>query len=277
MPTGVDFQLRQDIVLHHEGKVFTDWGVHHFPDGQQQFWCGPKHCKGNGRRFPSLEIRITSPELLDLFWQILYTANPVDVKIMYLYGARSDKDAAGVNEVANLPKIIASQLDAVPCGGGSRVTVVAPHCTGTRDWTAAWPVLPFDPTEYDLILFPDESAYVRMGHQFKDSTTAKCQKVRDPETSNITMHQLPKITQFMKPGSRILVADDLCDGGRTFLSIADMMPKGMTLDLYVVHGVFSNGAIPKLKEKYGTIFTTNSYQDLRGEPVMQTNVWSAGV
>ena len=85
-------------------------------------------------------------------------------------------------------------------------------------------------------------------------------KHRDPDTgqlSGFTCEPLP-ITGNM------LVADDICDGGGTFLGLADST--GLPADrltLWVSHGVFSAGA-DRLPERFGTVVATDSISPATG-------------
>lgn len=58
----------------------------------------------------------------------------------------------------------------------------------------------------------------------------------------------------------VCVVDDLCDGGATFLSLAEMLkrtqPNITNLSLYVTHGLFSKGTEELLKF-YDTIYVSN--------------------
>jgi len=59
----------------------------------------------------------------------------------------------------------------------------------------------------------------------------------------------------------VCVVDDICDGGATFLSLAEMLyrtqPNMSKLCLYVTHGIFSKGVVELLK-KYATIYVHNN-------------------
>lgn len=58
---------------------------------------------------------------------------------------------------------------------------------------------------------------------------------------------------------RLLVVDDICDGGGTFRGLAESTGLGTDrLDLWVSHGVFS-GKAARLRENFGAIFTTDSH------------------
>jgi len=60
----------------------------------------------------------------------------------------------------------------------------------------------------------------------------------------------------------VCVIDDICDGGATFISLAEMLiktqPRIESLNLYVTHGIFSNEkSFDKLSEMYDNIFVAN--------------------
>lgn len=262
-------EIGKDVVVHHDGVALSPelWGVNRFPDGQIQFWAD------NSVKYGwDLDIAIKSSEHLDLFLQMIYTFIWKTVRITYLYGSRCDKATAGNRQVTDTAWMMDWLIESLFDGG--RLEVVAPH----HD-TALLSILPIpeqlSAENYDLILFPDESAAKRFENEFQSITKRICTKRRNQVTGEIISHELPEdIAGFQ----RILVVDDLCDGGRTFLSIADMLQDHADidyykLDLFVVHGVFSNGAIPKLKKVYDTIYTTNSYQDFPGQGLVVKNVW----
>lgn len=59
----------------------------------------------------------------------------------------------------------------------------------------------------------------------------------------------------------VCVVDDICDGGATFLSLAEMLlrtqPNITSLNLYVTHGIFSKG-VEELLKMYDTIYVHNN-------------------
>lgn len=71
---------------------------------------------------------------------------------------------------------------------------------------------------------------------------------------------------------RLLVVDDICDGGGTFMGLATAtgLPADR-LDLWVSHGVFS-GRAANLTEAYGRIFTTDSHPGHENPQVAATIV-----
>lgn len=64
---------------------------------------------------------------------------------------------------------------------------------------------------------------------------------------------------------KVLVVDDICDGGGTFISLIEMLKKNQPgikqIDLYVTHGIFSKGVDVLLDAGYTNVFT---YNDMTG-------------
>lgn len=59
-------------------------------------------------------------------------------------------------------------------------------------------------------------------------------------------------------GGHYLVADDICDGGGTFVGLGEKIKEaGAFADLYVSHGIFAKGT-RELKNYYKNIYTTDS-------------------
>lgn len=65
----------------------------------------------------------------------------------------------------------------------------------------------------------------------------------------------------------LLVLDDICDGGRTFIELAMLLEKRnpKSLELAVTHGIFSKG-VDAVSNHYDHIYTTDSFRsDLKSE------------
>jgi ribose-phosphate pyrophosphokinase len=72
----------------------------------------------------------------------------------------------------------------------------------------------------------------------------------------------------------IMIVDDLCDGGRTFIEEAKILRKefpSKKMSLFVYHGLFTNG-IEILTKHFDHIICTNSYQDIDHPQVTQIKV-----
>lgn len=86
----------------------------------------------------------------------------------------------------------------------------------------------------------------------------EARKQRDPDTGKLSNIQL---MHTGKIEGNVLVADDICDGGGTFIPISDQIDCTGEKILYVTHGIFSKGFTP-FKGKYNRIITTDSFREL---------------
>jgi ribose-phosphate pyrophosphokinase len=114
------------------------------------------------------------------------------------------------------------------------------------------------------IVSPDAGALKKIYDVAKNNNIEKvitASKVRDIKTSKIVKTELPE-TDWTGI-SDVLIIDDICDGGRTFIELAKAIRESGftgTLSLVVSHGIFSAGLKP-LNEHFDYIFTTNSVVD----------------
>lgn len=120
----------------------------------------------------------------------------------------------------------------------------------------------------DLVVFPDSGAGFRYTYLRKHPYIV-FEKDRDQATGTIRGH---KLTGYGNPeklvdGANLLIIDDLCDGGATFLSIAksvEVRAKNVKLHLFVTHGLFSKGK-EILTDAGFKLYTTNSLPRNAGE------------
>lgn len=102
---------------------------------------------------------------------------------------------------------------------------------------------------------PDKGAEGRAAQASKDyrgSTYVVANKTRDPSTGQINGIAIGDLGDTS--GKTLIVIDDICDGGRTFIELAKVLPaERKRLELWVTHGIFSKGLQPLLKAGYDTI------------------------
>lgn len=99
----------------------------------------------------------------------------------------------------------------------------------------------------------------------------RADKLRDLSTGNIieTVVYEDDLT-----GVDVVILDDICDGGRTFIELARVLKKknARRVDLFVTHGIFSQGVENLLKNGIDRIFTTNSFNFNRKNPTADPRV-----
>lgn len=121
-----------------------------------------------------------------------------------------------------------------------------------------------------IIVAPDQGASKKCEEFAKARNAAGvivCDKTRDLHTGKITGMKIvsgPPVTQE----SNLLVLDDICDGGRTFIELAGLLRplNPAKLELAVTHGIFSKG-FEVVAEHYDMVYTTDSFpQDAYPNP-----------
>lgn len=119
---------------------------------------------------------------------------------------------------------------------------------------------PFLEPRYAAIVTPDGGAEKRAGGvaQLYNLPLIHAWKKRDTATGKLTGFGIESVDPHLVEDGRFLVVDDICDGGGTFLGLANEMQKqGISADLYVTHGIFSQGT-KDLLCCYNRIFCTDS-------------------
>src|SRR5574339_2295 len=122
-----------------------------------------------------------------------------------------------------------------------------------------------DEVQPHLLVFPDFGAYERYPH-LRDRNHIILDKKRDQDSGKIVGHELSdgdKLIVDKIDKQKILMIDDICDGGATFISAAEAIKRvNYTLSkeymyLAVSHGIFSKG-LKDLCQHFNDFYTTNS-------------------
>lgn len=116
------------------------------------------------------------------------------------------------------------------------------------------------------IIYPDEGALQRYGGTFTAEKFMVFEKKRNQYTGAITGHRLARYSKNAQFLERFLILDDICDGGATFLSVAEVLRKECLeagaprprIALFVTHGIFSKGIEHLLENGIDAVYTTDS-------------------
>lgn len=179
--------------------------------------------------------------------------------IPYLPGARADR-APRLEAAVYADLLNAARFASITCldphspvivGLIDRLTVVT-----AADMIAA------SLTDTDLATFvgviaPDEGAHQRAAAVATalDLPVYQARKHRDFDTGKLTGFSC----EYVPPTGDLLVVDDICDGGGTFMGLAGVVPNAHErLHLWVSHGVFSGNAA-QLLDHYASVHTTDSH------------------
>ena len=110
-----------------------------------------------------------------------------------------------------------------------------------------------------LLISPDGGALKKihgLAKHLGGMPVLECGKSRDVRTGALSGFTVPSDDLNGRP---CLIVDDICDGGGTFLGLADELRKRNAgpLHLAISHGIFSKGT-EVLRQKFDRLFTTDS-------------------
>lgn len=96
-------------------------------------------------------------------------------------------------------------------------------------------------------------------------------KKRDVKTGNLSGFEYYGDVE----GKDLLIVDDICDGGGTFIGLAKKLREGgaKTVSLYVSHGIFSKGIDMLLDNGIDYVYTTDSCNNEQEHECLQVVNW----
>jgi ribose-phosphate pyrophosphokinase len=235
-----------------------------FPDGQPHF-----KLETYDREFSVVTVEMAIRNPGDLFLLLLATDvlrqhgySEVNFDCRYLLGARMDRAISPME-----PFTLQTIARLINSAGFSRVRFLDVHSeVATRLIRNSVNLLPFGVVAsvhstlgWPDVVIPDKGAASRVHALMGTSTQTwvhQCYKERDPKTGALSNFKVP--SEGLQ-GRDLLIVDDICDGGGTFVGLAkELRSRGAkSVNLFVTHGIFSKG-LPL--EGIDTIYTTDSYQ-----------------
>lgn len=119
-----------------------------------------------------------------------------------------------------------------------------------------------DLEQYNYFISPDAGANKKIQACSKEFNIPmlRADKLRDTTTGRI-LETIIYATPAQLNNSTVLIIDDICDGGRTFIELANAIHKispTCVVNLYITHGFFSKGVEPLLSAGISHIYTTKS-------------------
>lgn len=262
-------------------KNSTNFVIQSFPDGQQQVWIRD----GKSLYEKEVDVRCRLTNFMDLEILIccckslrLLGVSNINVAILYFLGARSDrKFEDGSNNY--LRDVICPIINSL---NFSSVLVLDPHsdvlegCLNNfnkldNEYLVKYVL--FDLYESHksysnmILLSPDSGANKKIHSLAKkighSGDIITCSKSRDND-GRLTNLDVPFSINKYPENPDIIIIDDICDGGATFINIAKWFKERAfqnKLYLVVTHGIFSKG-LKELAEYFDVIYCTNSYRDI---------------
>lgn len=140
----------------------------------------------------------------------------------------------------------------------------SPYIRKTEDLFNQCNTNEFNIKSYDGIISPDSGAEkkcIAIAKKFNINSIFFANKTRNVATGEITEIEINRYEKKVNNGKYIVI-DDICDGGGTFIKLAeafkeDPIMDGLTVDLYITHGIFSKGT-NELLSHYNKIYCTDS-------------------
>lgn len=205
------------------------------------------------------------------------------IRVPYFPGARQDR-VANKGE-ALTAKVYADLFNELGC----TIEIVDPHSDVTPALLNKYRLYPIEnivakaieDCKPDCIIIPDEGAskrtrkyiesvnkifegsHVRCNNVNYNPTLVQCLKVRDTKTGKLTGFKVCSDEDFTN--KKLLVIDDLCENGGTFLGLAQEFKKKSTcsLNLYFTHGILPKGQenLDSLYQYFDKIYSTDSFNN----------------
>jgi ribose-phosphate pyrophosphokinase len=245
-----------------------------FPDGQQSITLDKPLItqrlsmvliKSRLNSFKDLELIITANQCLKEFG-----IEDVNLYTPYFLGGRSDRKF-GEGQTNYLKNVICPIINSQKF---NKVVVMDPHSDVLEACLDNFVKIGnFDLVEFALddindknimLVSPDAGASKKIfdvATKFQIENIVTASKLRDIKTGNIIRTELP--TMNLDGINHIVVIDDICDGGRTFIELAKAIREitNLPIHLVVTHGIFSAG-FKSLFEYFEGIYCTNSIFDI---------------
>lgn len=216
----------------------------------------------------------------------LFHPKPIELFSLYTPYARQDRycekgEAFGVKSFSRL-------LNAL---NFSRVVIADPHSDVTPAVINNLYVIPQEEIAFHMLKWklksedfslvsPDGGALKKI---FKLSKMMEldvhcAEKIRDTKTGAIVKTDI-NVEDF--GGRNLMIVDDICDGGRTFIELAKVLRERNAgkIELYVTHGIFSNG-LDELSKHFDCIHSFNVWKNnvdnpgvlVQNQDVIQTQI-----
>lgn len=263
--------------------------VSKFPDGQQSIEIThPLYyvddtvvIKSRLNSFQDLELIICANQALRNMG-----CRDIHLDVPYFLGARSDRQFVG-GSVNYLKQVICPIINSQ---NFTQVTVLDPHsdvleaCLNNFVKNSNIELVRWALTKIDnrneaqsrvMLMSPDAGALKKIydvAKEFSITNVTTASKVRDIKTGQIVRTELP--TMNLDGIEHIVIIDDICDGGRTFIELFKEIRKQTYKPVYLIvtHGIFSAG-FDELGKYFDYIYTTNSVKDIANLFVIQQNIF----
>lgn len=264
----------------HKGNLTLDLKTFLFPGGEVGVKLDASNLRyrSDSRTHQTIVARLQDAiDIVTLIMTVdaLRRFDPTPIRLFMPYVPYARQDRVCVTGEAFSLKAFAAVVNAL---GFERVTVVDPHSDVVgavfdrleiitqRDVISRYAAFSRALAEGPFVFVsPDAGANKKtaeLARYFEHDTYVRADKKRNLETGAI----IETLVYGDVAGQTLVIADDICDGGRTFIELATVLKRGgaTRIILFVTHGIFSKGLKPLLDGGIDEIYTTNSYRTQTG-------------
>lgn len=246
-------------------KSDIPYHINNYPDGHKHIVL--EGCEWNKDPYINIIVRIDSMDAFFILIQLGSILNHeyiqiYELRITYLLTARCDRRFS-MGEAIDLD-LLGDALYRLEAKkyifyDAHNIPELFRHLKNVENKT----ILPkyLNPTKYN-ICYPDSGARTRYYTKFGYGNLVG-EKHRKPDGISIEV----KVINTLDYSQPILVIDDLCDGGGTFVALAnelDATYPDFQRAIWVTHAIQKTG-IELLSAKYDKVYITNSYKDWNKE------------
>jgi len=184
---------------------------------------------------------------LELFFRLLKEASRGRVKKIKVLDIHNVKSVHQIKEAFGIEVLSTSVLDTLECSGEEVDFVVLPD-KGLAQKVLALPSFEKFQSKYKVLV----------GDKSRDPSTGLL------KYNGLHSFQGASIQEDLGVYS-IKVIDDICDGGMTFILLAEKLRElfpNASLELIVSHGIFSGDKLSELFKRYSRVSCTNLYNSV---------------
>lgn len=239
-----------------------------FPDNTTQVWKLPPEWLQHGTSI-TVEWRFSIEsdflQLAQLKELLDYNSVNAILKIKYLPYGRQDKNVDNMTTFALVP--FAKLLNSLKF---QKIIIIDPHSNVALDlihnseaeYPSGFLYTVMKSCGTDLVCYPDKGARTKYSNIYSfPCSYIYGEKVRDQQTGRIVAYDLVGDCR----NRNVMIVDDICDGGSTFILLTHklLLAGAKEVDLFVTHGIFSNGTRPLFRAGINRVFTQDEQVGLR--------------
>lgn len=126
-------------------------------------------------------------------------------------------------------------------------------------------------SKYSHLVAPDAGAYKKVNSIASHFNLPVIPALKTRDTATGRLSNTVVVTEGIENPTRLLVIDDLCDAGGTFLALGAKLKQAFPhtpIDLYISHGIFAKG-LNGLDKYYDSIYCHNLFTPIDGVTTLE--------